>query len=93
MRTGLAFVVALAARKPFNVDIMRLGKMTYQIATTFAFVLAYVASKPFNVEIVLVGKVTFQIASIIAFVLAHVATKPCAASCCFAHLFLQRLIL
>ena len=71
-----------------------LGKMLFfSLVVTFAFVLAYVANKPFNVDIVLVGKVTFQIASIIAFVLAHVATKPCAASCCFAHLFLQRLIL
>ena len=38
-------------------------------------------------------KMCFQMASTIAFVLAHVVRKPCAASFCFAHLFLQRLSL
>ena len=77
MITSLAFEVALVAREPLNVDIVLLGKMIFQIATTFAFVPAYVACRPFNVDIVHVGTVTFQIASIIAFVLAHVVETLC----------------
>ena len=86
--TMFAFVIALVARKPLNVDIVHVGKMFLQMATLFAFVTAHVARKPYNVDIVDVGKMSFQISTMFAFVLAHVARKPCAASCCFAYLFL-----
>ena len=49
MCTGLEFGVTLVAKKPFNVDIVLVGKMFFQIATSFAFVLAHVARKLLNV--------------------------------------------
>ena len=39
MSTGLAFVLAYVARKPYNVDIVYVGKMSFQLAAIFAFVL------------------------------------------------------
>ena len=44
---------------PINVDIVDVGKMSFQIATLFAFVLAHVARQPFNVDVVLIGKMFF----------------------------------
>ena len=61
---------------PINVDIVDVGKMSFQITTLFAFVVALVAGKPFNVDIMLVGKMPFQIAMMFAFVFAHVAIRP-----------------
>ena len=40
---SFAFVLALVVRIPFNVGIVDVGKMPFQIATLFAFVLAHVA--------------------------------------------------
>ena len=54
--TVFAFVLAYVARIPFNVDIVDVGKMCFQMATMFAFVLAYVATKPVNVDIVFLGE-------------------------------------
>ena len=38
MSTGLAFEFAPVARKPFNVDIALLGKMSFCMASSLAFV-------------------------------------------------------
>ena len=46
--TFFAFVLALVARKPFNVDVVLVGKMSFQIATLYRFVLAHVARLPFT---------------------------------------------
>ena len=54
--TLFAFKLINVARKPFNVDIVDLGKMPFQIATEFAFELAYFASKSFNVNMVLLAR-------------------------------------
>ena len=54
-----AFELALVARKPFNVDVVLVGKMLFENATLFAFELTNVARKPFNVDIMLLGKMLF----------------------------------
>ena len=51
-----AFELALVARKPFNVDVVLVGKMFFQMSTGFAFDIALVTRKQFNVDVVLEGK-------------------------------------
>ena len=53
------FVLAHVARIPFNVDIVDVSQMPFQIVTLFAVLLAHVASKSFNSDIVLVWKMVF----------------------------------
>ena len=54
-----AFVLAHVARKPFNVDVVFVCKMFFQMSTGFAFDIVLVTRKPFDVDVVLEGKVLF----------------------------------